>query len=299
MGGNEPAIAAVERWSEVDQAWTSLPDMVTARGGSDGRVSFGAAALGGTLVCAVGGYDNSYTALDACECLDLTTNQWEAVAPLAAPRVFHAAVSVGGDTMCVVGGLDATESNALTTVECLDSASMQWTTQTAPTTAERWGFRFGFAAAAVDYTIYAVGGEGYPTASLSMVSLDLDDPSAVWVQRPAMPTPRYLLAVASAGAKLYTVGGYCSQSYEPFNMLEIFDTLTDSWSTGSPMPTGRVTLAAAIVGNTLLAMGGEVPRRGPDLDLDTVDAYDIEASSWSTGVPMTTARITFAAVAIP
>eukprot|EP01045_Picozoa_sp_COSAG04_P000491 COSAG04_NODE_11_length_42922_cov_38.819700_27_plen_698_part_00 len=196
--------------------------------------------------------------------------------------------------MCVLSGYDDSFT-ILTTVECLDAASMQWTTQTA----EMITARTSPGAAVVDRTIYAVG--GFTTTMrgriASMESLDMSNPAAVWVERPAMTTARNRLAVASAGAKLYVVGGsadHVGGGSGATDVLEIFDTSTETWTTGSPMPTGRAALAAVIVGNTLLAIGGQ---NGPSI-LDTVDAYDIEAGSWSTGVPMDTTRMDFAAVAL-
>ena len=129
-----------------------------------------------------------------------------------------------------------------------------------------------------------------------MESLDLSDPAATWTERPAMPTARPMLAVASAGTKLFAVGGVDTQSWSELDILEIFDTTTDTWTTGSPMPTVRESLTAAIVGNSLFAMGCN---NGRGTTFDVVEVYDIEAGTWSTAPPMATARDALAAVAVP
>lgn len=161
-----------------------------------------------------------------------------------------------------------TADTILATVECLDSMSMQWTTQTA----QMITARKLFGAAVIEHTIYIVGGyrDSGTDIGNSMESLDMSDPATTWVERPDMPTSRWYLAATSAGTKLYVVGGNSGGA----NKLEIFDTTVDTWSTGSPMPTARGGLSAAIVGNTLMAMGGTgrmdtVELREPDIAAKT------------------------------
>ena len=107
-----------------------------------------------------------------------------------------------------------------------------------------------------------------------------------------MPTARNGLAVAASGTKLFAVGGY---NRGEWNVLEIYESATDSWSAAAPMPTARNGLAAAIVGNTLFALGGN-DILGCKVD---VEVYDIEGGSWSAAEPMGTPRSHFAAVAGP
>eukprot|EP01043_Picozoa_sp_COSAG02_P009197 COSAG02_NODE_308_length_25072_cov_20.906925_11_plen_132_part_00 len=116
-----------------------------------------------------------------------------------------------------------------------------------------------------------------------MESLDLNDPTAVWISQPPMPTARRDLMVASTNTKIFVVGGQPS-SGAPLDVLEIFDIETSTWSTGNPIPVPRTESSAGIIGSRLVVAGGYRTYSPYDED-DMVQIYDVESDTWTTGSP--------------
>jgi hypothetical protein len=98
---------------------------------------------------------------------------------------------------------------------------------------------------------------------------------------------------------LYVVGGYSDGSN--INILEAYDTETNTWTTKEPMPTTRRNVVTGF-DNTkaiLYAVGGQDDN---DNRLGTMEAYyvepsifDVETNTWTTKEPMPTARSQLAA----
>ena len=64
----------------------------------------------------------------------------------------------------------------------------------------------------------------------------------------------------------------------------------NTWVAKAPMPTGRDSVAVVAVDGVLYAIGGEVPAAGPNIALNTVEAYSPQTNSWTPRSPMPTAR---------
>lgn len=97
--------------------WLTLPSMLTARS------AFSAGSVGG-YVYVVGGF-NGFSGIDLCERLDPRGGTWEAIPPLAAPRVGGAATVAGGK-LHVFGG-KASDLEEATAGETMDPATLTWT----------------------------------------------------------------------------------------------------------------------------------------------------------------------------
>lgn len=98
-------------------------------------------------------------------------------------------------------------------------------------------------------------------------------------------------AVGGRGVCMFSVGGVCRD-------LEVYDRVSNTWSTRSAMPTARAGLAAAVVGDTLFAIGGRTGATpGTGAALATVEAFDIDAGTWSPRAPMPVPAMDTAAVA--
>jgi len=108
-----------------------------------------------------------------------------------------------------------------------------------------------------------------------------------WTVKVAMPTPRFHLAAAAVGGKLYAVGG----SGATLKENEEYDPVANTWATKAVMPTAREYLAAVAVGGKLYALGGIGP-------LNTNEAYDPVTDTWATKAVMPTARHGLCAVVI-
>lgn len=101
--------------------------------------------------------------------------------------------------------------------------------------------------------------------------------------------------------RLYIVGGYRANSFDPVDAVRIYDIATGEWSDGAPMPTARGALAVAVHDGRIHAIGGTVadrahvhehdnPAAGQDRSVGTHEVYDPRTNSWERRAAMPTAR---------
>jgi N-acetylneuraminic acid mutarotase len=131
-----------------------------------------------------------------------------------------------------------------------------------------------------------------------------DAPRAVYAYEPAADTWSHVTdlpeGVNHAGlvhldGKLYVVGGYHENTFEPIDTLRIFDLASQEWSTGPPLPSPRGAHATAVLDGRIHAIGGRTHGR---VDVDAHEAYDPESESWISLAPLPTPRNHHAAAPI-
>jgi len=143
--------------------------------------------------------------------------------------------------------------------------------------------------------------EGYLAGVGPTTSLHVYDPGTdTWdtTKASALGPPRANAAAAVIGSKLYVAGGcinqYCN-SGGTTNILEEYDSVTDTWTFKAPMPTPRNTAAAAAIDGKLYVVGGSPEYTA----LATLEVYDPATDTWdTTKAPMPTARHEMGAAAI-
>jgi serine/threonine-protein kinase PknK len=113
-----------------------------------------------------------------------------------------------------------------------------------------------------------------------------------WSLGAPIPTPRQLLAGATDGKLLYTVGGTTGDS-DQVN-VEAYDPVAKAWTTLPALPQARSDLGVAIADGRLVAVGGV---SGGQV-LKSVSVFDLMAKTWD-GLPdMATARHGMAVAAV-
>src|SRR4051794_30692567 len=124
-------------------------------------------------------------------------------------------------------------------------------------------------------TAYAIGGftTGF-RADLDSVER-LDRTAGRWSPVAPMPTARGNAAAASAGERIYVLGGYVGD--KPADVVEVFEPESNNWHTGRPLPGGRGGAAAAAIGDRIYVVGGF---DADDVATDAVDVYDVAADEW-------------------
>ncbi len=162
--------------------------------------------------------------------------------------------------------------------------------------------RMNLAAAAVNGTLYALGGWNSPG---TLATVEAYDPATnTWTARTPMPAPRSDFGVGVVNGVVYAVGGVSGGTV---GTVEAYDPSTDTWTAKAPLPTPRYDLAVAVVGGILYAMGGfhEAPVCDPAYlgspcyeALATVEAYDPATDTWTTKAPMPTPRLMFGAATV-
>jgi serine/threonine protein kinase/N-acetylneuraminic acid mutarotase len=99
-----------------------------------------------------------------------------------------------------------------------------------------------------------------------------------WTLGAPIPTPRQLLAAASDGKLVYTVGGTTGDS-DQVN-VEAYDPAAKTWTTLPALPQARSDLGVAIADGRLVAVGGV---SGGEI-LKTVSVFDLMTKTWN-GLP--------------
>ncbi|TMB65126.1 MAG: galactose oxidase, partial [Chloroflexi bacterium] len=75
-----------------------------------------------------------------------------------------------------------------------------------------------------------------------------------WETRAPLPTARSGIAAVELNGLVYVFGGEAPTG--TFNIVDAYNSQTDSWETMPPMPTARHGLGAAVVGDTIYVIGG-------------------------------------------
>jgi N-acetylneuraminic acid mutarotase len=101
--------------------------------------------------------------------------------------------------------------------------------------------------------------------------------------------------------KLYTVGGFRENTFEPTGAVRIYDLAAGAWTDGPPLPTPRGALSLAVLEGRIHAIGGNAANAGaldpaehnvgPDgSSVGTHEVFDPATGEWTRLAPMPTAR---------
>jgi len=260
--------------------WTGLAPVPSP---TEGMTVGGA---GQVIIAAYGaatGVDTNATRL-----YNITADSWSFGLPGPGPARSEAAY---GDTthagfLYVIGG-GSSEGGVFRDVNRYDPVMDVWTTVAPMPTA-----RAGAVAAAVDNTIFVIGGRttaGGPCGSgpylATVEKYDVD--TNTWSTVAALPSPRADLAAVAHGGKIYVFGG-CTAPASVTSEVDVYNPETDTWTTGlTPMPTPRGSLVAGRKGQIVYAMGGSDGASS----LNVNEAYNIASDSWSTNTSLPTPRM--------
>jgi len=77
----------------------------------------------------------------------------------------------------------------------------------------------------------------------------------IWESNTPLPTPRAYPGYASFDEKIYVIGGF-DNAERALDVVEVFDTQTNSWSTLSPLPEPLHHTAAAAYEGKIYVVGG-------------------------------------------
>lgn len=140
------------------------------------------------------------------------------------------------------------------------------------------------AAAAVDGTVYVLGGLAPDGRSLTTVEA-LAPEAMAWQPRAPLPEPRDHLAAVELGGRLYAVGGSPGWfGQQTSTSLWRYDATGDTWEARASLPLGRAAHAAAAVDGRLYVAGGIGP------EPQRLLVYDPLLDSWTTAAPMARPR---------
>lgn len=157
--------------------------------------------------------------------------------------------------------------------------------------------------------IYLLGGFVPPAADapdrrrapVTRALLAYDSGDDAWSEVGEVPIGTHHAGFVPVGERLYLVGGYRDNTFQPHGDVWIFDPATGEWEAGSSMPTPRGALAYAVLDGRIHTIGGTVAdvdaldaaEHSPserDGSVGTHEVYDPETDSWERLAPMPTPR---------
>ena len=236
-----------------------------------GLTSFGAVEHEGVLYV-LGGYSgmpHAYSAKDQHgELLAYEDGQWSIVSEV--PKVQGAALVSHATGLVRVGGMRALNETVSTESELVSVDTVQRFNASDGTWSDLPALpqgRSSHDAVVIGDTLFVVGGwtlDHQPKAgawSSDMFTLDLSREGAVWKRR-ATPFSRRALAVASAGGKLFVLGGMDAER-RISQSLEVYEPGTDAWTQAANFPGQGFGMAAVGRGSTVHARVGSTALTGP------------------------------------
>jgi N-acetylneuraminic acid mutarotase len=207
------------------------------------------------------------TSLSTVEEYDPNSNAWSSRNPAWSARSLPTSSVVNGK-IYVIGGWTSGASNM---VEEFDPATNTWTNcggncSSMPTA------RSGPTSAVVNGKIYAVGG-GTGGQSLLTAVEEYDPATNTWTNCgggcASIPTPREAPTTSVINGKIHVVGGNNAVNLF-YDIIEVFDPVSNAWSSMTAMPTQRSAPASAASNGKLYVIGGV---QLGDVALNTVEAY--------------------------
>ncbi len=151
--------------------------------------------------------------------------------------------------------------------------------------------RTGLASAAVDGSVYAVGGWD---GSLLPYNARFDDGANFWEIRADMTTARRDLAAAVLDGKVFAVGG--TGGTGALATVEVYNPGSNSWSAESSMSNARSEHVTVAANGRIYAIGG-YDSAGPGFR-SSLEEFDPNTTTWTIRAPMGGARAGMAAAVV-
>lgn len=215
------------------------------------------AVLGGFIFAAGGSSSRDNGGGAACNLLyryDPRHNQWTRGASMNQRRVDFYLGAVG-DCLIAVGGRN--DTGALASVEVYNPAKDCWSY-----VAGLPRFTYGHAGTVHWGVVYISGGHDYQIGPYrrDVLSYELSQDSALWMERPSMSQARGWHCMASLRHLIYAIGGSDdhADTMERFDILQVeaYDPLVGQWTTVAPLLLPNSEAGLAVWTGKIYVLGG-------------------------------------------
>jgi len=197
---------------------------------------------------------------------------WAFAQSMSQRRSYVAAALMDG-RIYAAGGMVGEAGRPLATLQRFDPGANAWTTLAPLPEPVR-----AAAGAALDGTVFALGGQTREGAGRQVYAYDVD--RGRWREEAPLPAPRFNMAAVALDGKIYALGGF-SKTRESDDVF-VYEPEADSWSRGTPLPFPNHTFGAVVFRGEIWMLGG---RRGERI-LRDVWIYDPRADAWRRGPTM-------------
>jgi len=146
--------------------------------------------------------------------------------------------------------------------------------------------RLAAGAIAFDGKLYVIGGcvvcdgKVHPIPAVEVFS----PATGTWEIKASLPTPRSNFGLATAGGRIFVIGGTRNDSRSETDIVEAYDPAANSWSAAARMPTPRCQVGAASIGGKIYAIGGNAGHE------HAFEVYDSTTDLWSPLSPLPNPR---------
>jgi N-acetylneuraminic acid mutarotase len=136
-------------------------------------------------------------------------------------------------------------------------------------------------------SLYFYGGigAGAQTDLSNTWAYDLNNPSAGWTARAAMPNARNHIGYAAINGLAYAVGGTHLYNSTGGNVSEVdaFNPVTNTWTqvASLPMPVGAIHCDTLVVNGKIVVLGGQTNGGYDGTYLSTIEEYDPVGNAWT------------------
>jgi uncharacterized protein (TIGR03437 family) len=263
QGPINPQIFHSQAVSPTPNSWSIGTPMPTSRQGPfTGAI--------GQKIYVVGGQNTSTVGVN--EVYDTVTDTWTTAAPMLTPRVVGASAVVN-NVLYAIGGI-TTGSTAASVVEAYDPATNTWSTKAPmPITND------SIYATVANGIIYVIGGYEPGQGRLSS-ALAYNPAGDAWSTLAPLKVGKSLPAIGVIGSTIIAAGGLANSGATTDN--EGYDMTRNTWTTLAPLPTARTGGCFGVFGTMLYLAGGN---GNAGTQLTSMEAYDANANTWSTGLP--------------
>lgn len=228
-----------------------------------------ATATIGANVYFIGGLKDGSNSSSAVDIYNSSSNTWSTQSLLTTRTVNN--VATIGSKLIIGGGYIPSSSNALTSIEIIDTTSWTVTTNTL-STGRHWS-----ATVAVGTKAYFIGGSHCWTFGCENNTIDIYDSVANSISTISMPRYRHHHTAVAVGTKIYIGGGYDENS-ALLNVVDILETSNNTWtSTTMTTAPGQSAIAGAWGSYIFFAGGNTLALPFSDI----ISLYNTSTGTWT------------------
>jgi N-acetylneuraminic acid mutarotase len=110
-------------------------------------------------------------------------------------------------------------------------------------------------------------------------------PAFGWIQMAPLLIGQEGLTTQTVNGKIYAIGGWNDSLYSTLDVVEEYNSITNSWQIKSPMKNKRYLPASVVIDSLIFVIGG-----CNQTILNSMEIYSPATDSWVDGPPMPTAR---------
>jgi N-acetylneuraminic acid mutarotase/regulation of enolase protein 1 (concanavalin A-like superfamily) len=234
-----------------------------------------------------GGYtDRTLDVTTECDVYIPSTNTWIFLTQMPA-AITHGATTVVGNTVYIAGGNIGAFTTPSKSPETAGVLTYNLDTNTWGSIAAMPSPAAAGGLVSINNVLYFYGGvnQGVTTDLSNTWAFDLNNPSAGWVAKAAMPDARNHMGFVEINNIAYAIGGQHLYQAVTGNDAEVdaYDPATNTWTTMAPlpMPWSAIEDTTLVINNKIVILGGQTNGGFDGIYLNNIEQYDPTTNLWT------------------